>query len=54
MDTAEIAGNLQVHTALGSGDMEPVSFFECNRDKQVVTIDDIENKVSYFYGRSVH
>ncbi|MEQ8238389.1 MAG: DUF3267 domain-containing protein [Cyclobacteriaceae bacterium] len=42
---------LFAHTAMCSGDFGLLSYFEFNKEKQVVTYDDIENKVSYFYGR---
>ena len=35
-----------------SGDFGLLSYFEFNKDKQVVTYDDIENKISYFYGHT--
>jgi hypothetical protein len=34
-----------------SGDFGILSYFELHKDKEVVTYDDIENKISYFYGR---
>lgn len=45
-----IFGILLMHTAMCSGDFGLLSYFEFNNDKQVVTYDDIENKISYFYG----
>jgi Putative zincin peptidase len=42
---------LLVHTSMCAGDFGLLSYFECNKEKQVVTYDDIENKISYFYGR---
>lgn len=46
-----ISSVLLAHTAMCSGDFGLLSYFEFNQEKQVVTYDDIENKVSYFYGR---
>jgi len=49
--TMTIIGVLLSHTAMCSGDFGLLSYFEFNKDKQVVTYDDIENRISYFYGR---
>ncbi len=49
--TMTISSVLFAHTAMCSGDFGLLSYFEFNRKKQVVTYDDIENKISYFYGR---
>ncbi len=49
--TFTILGILLTHTAFCSGDFGLLSFFDLNEDKNVVTYDDKENKVSYFYGR---
>jgi hypothetical protein len=46
-----IASVLLAHTSMCSGDFGLLSYFEFNKEKQVVTYDDIENKISYFYGR---
>jgi len=35
-----------------AGDFGILSYFEFNKEKQVVTYDDVENNVSYFYGKS--
>ncbi len=43
-------GALLAHTAMCSGDFGLLSYFEFHKDKQVVTYDDVENKISYFYG----
>lgn len=48
--TFTIIGVLLTHTAMCSGDFGLLSYFEFNKDKQVVTFDDIENKSLYFYG----
>lgn len=48
--TLTIAGILLTHTAMCSGDFAILSYFEFHKDKQVVTFDDKENGVSYFYG----
>jgi hypothetical protein len=45
-----MAGLLLAHTAMCSGDFGLLSYFEMHKDKQVVTYDDVENKLSYFYG----
>ncbi len=49
--TLTIASVLLAHTAMCSGDFGLLSYFEFNKEKQVVTYDEIENKISYFYGR---
>lgn len=43
---------LLAHTAMCSGDFGLLSYFEFNKGKGVVTYDDVENKISYFYGRN--
>lgn len=45
-----IISALFAHTAMCSGDFGLLSYFEFHADMQVVTYDDIENKISYFYG----
>ena len=47
--TLTISSVLLAHTAMCSGDFGLLSYFEFNKEKQVVTYDDIENKISYFY-----
>jgi hypothetical protein len=49
--TLTIASVLFAHTAMCSGDFGLLSYFEYHKAKEVVTFDDVENKVSYFYGR---
>jgi len=44
-----ISGVLLAHTAMCSGDFGLLSYFELNKGKQIVTYDDVENKISYFY-----
>lgn len=44
-----IAGTLLAHTAMCSGDFGLLSYFDFHKTKQVVTYDDIDNKVTYFY-----
>jgi hypothetical protein len=39
------------HTAFCSGDFGLLSYFDFNKDKEVVTYDDRAGKVSYFYGK---
>ncbi len=48
--TLTVIGALLMHTAMCSGDFGLLSYFEFNKEKQVVTYDDTENKISYFYG----
>ncbi len=45
-----ISGILLAHTAMCSGDFGLLSYFQFNKEKQTVTYDDVENKISYFYG----
>lgn len=47
-----ISSILLAHTAMCSGDFGLLSYFEFHKDKQTVTFDDVENKISYFYGRT--
>ena len=35
-----------------SGDFGLLNYFEFNKEKQIVTYDDVENKISYFYGQT--
>jgi hypothetical protein len=46
-----ILGSLFMHTAGCSGDFAFCSFFWENRDKELYTYDEYENKKSYFYQR---
>lgn len=48
--TLTIIGILFTHTAMCSGDFGLLSYFEFNKKRQVVTYDDVESKISYFYG----
>lgn len=50
--TLTIIGVLLAHSAMCSGDFGLLSFFELHKDKEAVTYDDVENKISYFYGRT--
>jgi hypothetical protein len=43
---------LMIHTIACSGDFALLSYFEFNRKKEVITYDDKENKVSFFYVKS--
>ena len=43
---------LMIHTIACAGDFALLSYFEFNRKKEVVTYDDKENKVSFFYVKS--
>jgi hypothetical protein len=47
-----ISSVLLAHTAMCSGDFGLLSYFEFNKEKQTVTYDDVENKISYFYGQT--
>jgi len=47
--TLTISSVLLAHTAMCSGDFGLLSFFEFHKDKEPVTYDDVENKVSFFY-----
>ncbi|RYU92962.1 DUF3267 domain-containing protein [Emticicia agri] len=47
-----IAGILLLHTAMCSGDFGLLSYFQFHQDKEVVTYDDKENGITYFYGKS--
>ena len=40
---------LTIHTTCCSGDFALLSYFEFNKDKEVITYDDKDNKISYFY-----
>ena len=48
--TVTILGTLLVHTAFCSGDFGMLSYFDFHKDKDIVTFDDKEGRVSYFYG----
>ncbi len=50
--TFTIFGVLLTHTAFSSGDFGMLSFFDFHKDKDVVTYDDTENSISYFYGKT--
>lgn len=47
--TFTILGTLMVHTAFCSGDFGLLSYFDFHKDKEIVTFDDVENGISYFY-----
>jgi len=49
--TFTILGILLTHTAFSSGDFGLLSYFDFHKDKDIVTYDDVENKISYFYGK---
>lgn len=42
------------HTAFCSGDFALLSYFEFHKDKELVTYDDKENKISYFLSRDLN
>ncbi|HEX5001702.1 MAG TPA: DUF3267 domain-containing protein [Bacteroidia bacterium] len=50
--TLTILGVLLAHTAMCSGDFGLLSYFEIHKDKKLVTYDDVENKLSCFYGKT--
>lgn len=50
--TLTIIGILLAHTAMCSGDFGLLSYFQYHKNRQVVTYDDVENKISYFYGQT--
>ena len=45
-----VLGALLTHTAFCSGDFGLLSYFDFHKDKEIVTYDDKESRVSYFYG----
>ena len=45
---------LLIHSIACSGDFALLSYFEFNRKMEVVTYDDKENKISFFYGRKIN
>ena len=47
-------GTLLMHTTACSGDFAMISFYDLNREKEIYTVDDVENKVSYFYVKVKH
>lgn len=47
--TLTISGVLLAHTAMCAGDFGLLSYFDYHKTKQIVTYDDVENKISYFY-----
>jgi hypothetical protein len=51
--TLTILGILLCHTAMSSGDFALLSYLEFHRDKEIVTYDNVGEKTSYFYGRTI-
>jgi hypothetical protein len=47
-----IIGALLAHTGMCSGDFGLLSYFEYNKDKEIVTYDDTGKGVSFFYARA--
>lgn len=45
-------GLIFMHAAFCGGDFAMLSYLDLHKDKEVVTWDDNENKVTYFYGKS--
>jgi hypothetical protein len=50
--TFTILGILLTHTAFSSGDFGILSYFDYHKNKDIVTFDDKENSISYFYGKA--
>jgi hypothetical protein len=50
--TFTIFGVLLTHTAFSSGDFGLLSYFDFHKDKDIVTYDDKENSITYFYGKT--
>jgi hypothetical protein len=48
--TLTVLGALLTHTAFCSGDFGLLSYFDFHKKKEVVTYDDKETKISFFYG----
>jgi hypothetical protein len=44
-----LLGIIFMHTLFCGGDFALLSYFHENREKELVTFDDVEQKVSYFY-----
>ena len=44
-------GLITVHSLFSGGDFGLLSYFHENRDKEIVTYDDVKNKISYFYSK---
>ena len=44
-------GLITVHSMFSGGDFGLLSYFHENRDKEIVTYDDVQNKISYFYSK---
>ncbi len=51
--TLTILGILLSHTAMCSGDFGLLSYFEIYKSKEIVTYDEVDNKISYFFGREI-
>jgi hypothetical protein len=49
--TFTVFGVLLTHTAFSSGDFGILSYFDFHKEKDIVTYDDKENSISYFYGK---
>ena len=47
-----VVGVLLAHTSMCSGDFGLLSYFEFHKEKRVVTYDDIEKRISYFFTHS--
>lgn len=46
-----VLSTLWIHTAMCSGDFGLLSYFDYHKDKSLVTFDDVEKKISYFYAK---
>ncbi len=49
--TLTCVATLLAHTAMCSGDFGLLSYFDYHQDKEVVTYGEVDNNISYFYGR---
>lgn len=50
--TFTVFGVLLTHTAFSSGDFGILSYFDYHEEKDIVTYDDKDNNISYFYGKA--
>jgi hypothetical protein len=47
-----ISGALLAHTSMCAGDFGLLSYFELHKNREIVTYDDVEKSLSYFYARN--
>ena len=50
--TIALLTTLMIHGSFCSGDFALLNYFQVNNDQEVVTYNDKENNVSFFYGRA--